>query len=61
MIKAKELFKFYIRGLKQLLVHRQIVKSIKARLREERAQGIDARMTWEEAHFIKTYKEDLAK
>ncbi|KAG8746965.1 hypothetical protein FRC10_002764 [Ceratobasidium sp. 414] len=58
--KAKELFKFYVRGLKQLLTHRQIVKDIRARIREEKAQGISSTMTWEEAHFVKTYQEDLA-
>ncbi|KAG8715628.1 hypothetical protein FRC11_002180 [Ceratobasidium sp. 423] len=50
--QAKELFKFYVRGLKQLLVHRQIVKDLKAR---------GGKMTWEETHFIKTYKEDTRK
>ncbi|KAJ1304707.1 hypothetical protein OPQ81_005846 [Rhizoctonia solani] len=50
--QVKELFKFYVRGLKQLLVHRQIVKDLKAR---------GGKMTWEESHFIKTYKEDTIK
>ncbi|CAE6416887.1 unnamed protein product [Rhizoctonia solani] len=50
--QVKELFKFYVRGLKQLLVHRQIVKDIQAR---------GGQMTWEETHFIKTYKEDTIK
>ncbi|EUC64115.1 LETM1-like protein [Rhizoctonia solani AG-3 Rhs1AP] len=50
--QVKELFKFYVRGLKQLLVHRQIVKDLKAR---------GGKMTWEEAHFVKTYKEDTIK
>ncbi|KAF8756956.1 LETM1-like protein [Rhizoctonia solani] len=49
---VKELFKFYVRGLKQLLVHRQIVKDLKAR---------GGQMTWEETHFVKTYKEDMVK
>ncbi|KAG8684254.1 hypothetical protein FRC09_015507 [Ceratobasidium sp. 395] len=39
----------------------QIVKDIKARVREEKNQGISSTMTWEEAHFIKTYQEDLVK
>ncbi|QRV79194.1 LETM1 and EF-hand domain-containing protein anon-60Da, mitochondrial [Ceratobasidium sp. AG-Ba] len=59
--QAKELFKFYVRGLKQLLTHRQIVKDIQARVKDEKAQGIPSTMTWEEAHFIKTYQEDLVK
>ncbi|KAG9127257.1 hypothetical protein FRC07_015115 [Ceratobasidium sp. 392] len=59
--QAKELFRFYVRGLKQLLTHRQIAKDIQARIREEKAQGLTSTMTWEEAHFIKTYKEDLVK
>ncbi|KAG8720780.1 hypothetical protein FRC08_018239 [Ceratobasidium sp. 394] len=59
--QAKELFKFYVRGLKQLLTHRQIVKDIRARIREEKAQGLPSTMTWEEAHFVKTYQEDLVK
>ncbi|CAE6416449.1 unnamed protein product [Rhizoctonia solani] len=50
--QVKELFKFYVRGLKQLLVHRQIVKDLKAR---------GGKMTWEETHFIKTYNEDMVK
>ncbi|QRW21601.1 LETM1 and EF-hand domain-containing protein anon-60Da, mitochondrial [Rhizoctonia solani] len=50
--QVKELFKFYVRGLKQLLVHRQIVKDLKAR---------GGQMTWEETHFVKTYKEDMVK
>ncbi|KAG8756173.1 hypothetical protein FRC12_010664 [Ceratobasidium sp. 428] len=59
--QVKELFRFYVRGLKQILTHRQIVKDIKARVREEKNQGISSTMTWEEAHFIKTYQEDLVK
>ncbi|KAG9088724.1 hypothetical protein FRC06_001901 [Ceratobasidium sp. 370] len=57
--QAKELFRFYVRGLKQLLTHRQIAKDIRARIREEKAQGLPSTMTWEEAHFVKTYQEDL--
>lgn len=59
--QAKELFRFYVRGLKQLLTHRQIVKDLEARVKEEKSQGIPSTMTWEEAHFVKTYKEDLVK
>jgi len=59
--QVKELFKFYVRGLKQILTHRQIVKDIETRVREGRAAGKPEEMTWEEAHFVKTYKEDLIK
>ncbi|KAG9083449.1 hypothetical protein FRC06_004527 [Ceratobasidium sp. 370] len=40
---------------------RQIAKDIRARIREDKAQGLPSTMTWEEAHFVKTYQEDLVK
>ena len=59
--KVKELFRFYVRGLKQIWTHRQIVKDIETRVRAGRAAGKPEEMSWEEAHFVKTYKEDLVK
>jgi LETM1 and EF-hand domain-containing protein 1, mitochondrial len=59
--QVKELFKFYIRGLKMLWVHRKTVKEIQQRLRDEAVDGKPARMTRWESQFIRTYKQDQIK
>lgn len=59
--QAKELFKFYVRGIKLIFTHRKTVKDIKARVDAEKAAGRTARMTRWETQFIRTYQQDLRK
>lgn len=59
--QAKQLFKFYYRGIKLQWTHHQIVKDIRARVKAERAQGITTGMTRWETQFVRTHKKDLVK
>lgn len=56
-----QLFKFYIRGIKLIGVHRKTVRDIRKRLAAEQAEGREAKMTRWESQFIKTYRQDLKK
>jgi LETM1 and EF-hand domain-containing protein 1 len=55
--QAKELFKFYFRGLKALWTHRGMVAEIRNRVKQE---GGLAMTRWE-SQFVRTYKRDLKK
>jgi len=59
--QAKELFKFYMRGLKLVYIHRGTVKEIERRLASEKAEGREPQMTRWESQFIRTYQQDLVK
>ncbi|KAI9511142.1 hypothetical protein F5148DRAFT_402926 [Russula earlei] len=54
--QAKQLFKFYFRGLKLIITHRKQVKSIRARVKA----GGEPLSRWEH-RFIQTNKSDLAR
>ncbi|KAG8934139.1 hypothetical protein FRC02_010516 [Tulasnella sp. 418] len=56
--QAKELFKFYFRGIKMLWLHRKTVIEIKSRLAQE---GPSVPMTRWEMQFIRTYEKDMVK
>ncbi|KAG8992908.1 hypothetical protein FRB90_000870, partial [Tulasnella sp. 427] len=54
-----QLFKFYLRGIKLIGVHRKTVLDIRKRLAAEKAEGKEPRLTRWESQFIKTYRQDL--
>ncbi|KAG8934380.1 hypothetical protein FRC01_003337 [Tulasnella sp. 417] len=56
-----QLFKFYLRGIKLIGVHRKTVQAIRKRLAAEQADGKEPKMTRWESQFIKTYREDVKK
>ncbi|KAG8986501.1 Superkiller protein 3 [Tulasnella sp. 427] len=56
-----QLFKFYLRGIKLIGVHRKTVLDIRKRLAAEKAEGKEPRLTRWESQFIKTYRQDLKK
>ena len=59
--QGKQLFKFYLRGIKLIAVHRKTVKQIKQRLASEKAAGREGHMTRWESQFVKLYNEDVIK
>ncbi|KAF8306327.1 hypothetical protein DL93DRAFT_2143887 [Clavulina sp. PMI_390] len=59
--QAKELFKFYARGLKMQWTHHKMVRAILARVSEEKKLGGKGEMTRWEAQFIRTHAQDLKK
>jgi LETM1 and EF-hand domain-containing protein 1 len=59
--QAKELFKFYYGGIKMQWTHHKMVQDINARVKAERAQGIERGMTRWETQFVRTHEKDLIK
>ena len=58
----KQLFYFYVRGIKLIFVtHRKQVSAIRRRVREAQARGEEASMTRSETRFLQTFKMDLVK
>ena len=58
----KQLFYFYVRGIKMIFVtHRKQASAIRRRVRQAQARGEEASMTRSETRLVQTFRMDLVK